>query len=225
MKFPNELSILIGFLIILVMAGFSSPQKKTKKLSRLQEPRLAPLPESEWTQRQANFLNPLKNSSGKVLNVFATLARHPKLVEDYSPFIWYILREQTLPPREREMLILRIGWLCQAEYEFGQHTIVGKQAGLTDEEILCITKGPDDPAWSEPEAALLRAADELFHDAIISNATWEILTEHYEEKQLMDVVFTIGQYNMVSWMLNSFGVQLEEGIPGFPEGPERKKSP
>ncbi len=225
MKFPSELSILMGLFIIVAMAGYSSAQKKAKTPFRLKEPRLAPLAESEWTQRQANFLNPLKGKTGKVINVFATLARHPKLVEDYSPFIWYILREQTLPDREREILILRIGWLCQAEYEFGQHTITGKRAGLTEEEILRITKGPDDPGWSEIEAALIHAADELYQDAIISDATWKILSEHYDEKQLMDVVFTVGQYNMVSWMLNSFGVQLDEGVPGFPEGSEWKKTP
>ena len=218
MKLPLVLPLLTGLFIIVTMAGYSSAQKESKMPFRLKKPRLDPLAESEWTQRQANFLNPLKNSSGKVLNVFATLARHPKLVEDYSPFVWYILREQTLPAREREILILRIGWLCKAEYEFGQHTIVGKGAGLTDEEILRITRGPDEPGWSEPEAALLRAADELFHEAIIADATWKILSRHYDEKQLMDVVFTVGQYNMVSWMLNSFGVQLEEGVPGFPEG-------
>jgi 4-carboxymuconolactone decarboxylase len=225
MKLPNEFSILLGILIVFALAGYSSPQKKTKKPFRLQEPRLAPLVESEWTQRQANFLTPLKDDNGKILNVFATLARHPKLLEEYSPFIWYILREQTLSARDREILILRIGWLCQAEYEFGQHRITGKRAGLTEEEILRITRGPDDPGWRARESALLRAADELFHDAIISDATWKALSRHYDEKQLMDVVFTVGQYNMVSWMLNSFGVQLEEGVPGFPEGPERKKSP
>ena len=123
-----------------------------------------------------------------------------------------------MPARDREMLILRIGWLCQAKYEFGQHTLNGKEVGLTDEEILRITKGPDAPGWSEFDAALIQAADELYNDAIISDATWNTLSERYDEKQLMDVVFTVGQYNLVSWALNSFGVQLEEGVPGFPKG-------
>jgi hypothetical protein len=116
------------------------------------------------------------------------------------------------------MLILRIGWLCHAEYEFGQHTLMGKKEGLTDEEILRITKGPDDPEWSKFDAALIRAVDELYYDAIISNDTWKVLSEQYNEKQIMDVIFTVGDYNLVSWALNSMGVQLEEGVPGFPEG-------
>jgi alkylhydroperoxidase family enzyme len=150
--------------------------------------------------------------------VITTIGRHPDLLESYIPFILHIAGTQTLPARDREMLILRIGWLCQAKYEFGQHTLVGREVGLTDEEILCITKGPDEPGWSDFEAALLRAADELHNDAIISEATWNTLSQRYDEKQMMDVVFTVGQYNMVSWALNSFGVQLEEGVPGFPEG-------
>jgi alkylhydroperoxidase family enzyme len=152
--------------------------------------------------------------------VASTVGRHPDLLEKWLPFVQHISEEQTLPPRDREMLILRIGWLCKAKYEFGQHSLVGLEAGLTDEEILRITKGPDDPGWSDFDAVLLRAADELHRDAIISDATWNALSQRYDEKQLMDVVFTVGQYNMVSWILNSFGVQLEDGVPGFPEGSE-----
>jgi alkylhydroperoxidase family enzyme len=133
----------------------------------------------------------------------------------------YVLQEQTLPDRDREILILRIGWLCQAKYEFGQHTLAGKRVGLTDEEILRITKGPDEPGWSTFDAALVRVVDELYYDSIISDATWKVLSEGYNEKQLMDVIFTVGDYNMVSWALNSFGVQLEKGVPGFPEGSKR----
>ena len=94
----------------------------------------------------------------------------------------------TLAPRERELLILRIGWLCQAEYEWGQHVIFGKGAGLTDEEIARIKEGPDAKGWSPFDAALLRAADELHADAFISDATWAALSERYSTQQLMDVV-------------------------------------
>ena len=121
----------------------------------------------------------------------------------------------TLVPRERELLILRIGWLCQAEYEWGQHVVFGKGAGLTDEEIARIKEGPDAEGWDPFDAALLRAADELHADALISDATWASLGERYNTQQLMDVVFTVGQYNMVSMALNTFGVQLDKGVKGF----------
>jgi alkylhydroperoxidase family enzyme len=221
MNLSKKLSILAVFLIIFVMMGCSSGPKKAEGPFRLKEPRIAPLAESQWSERQSQLLTPLKRSDGSILNVTTTVGRHPDLLENWLPFVQYIFGEQTLPARDREMLILRIGWLCQAKYEFGQHTLAGKEAGLTDEEILRITKGPDDPAWGDFDAVLLRAADELHHDAIISDATWNALSQRYDEEQLMDVIFTVGQYNLVSWALNSLGVQLEDGVPGFPEGAYR----
>src|SRR5207302_412512 len=110
------------------------------------------------------------------------------------------------PPRDREILILRIGWLCRAEYEWGQHVLIGKAAGLTDDEIERITRGPDAPGWDPFEAALLRATDELHEDSFVSDGTWKTLAERYSTEQLMDVVFTVGQYTLVSMALNSFGV-------------------
>jgi alkylhydroperoxidase family enzyme len=221
MKFLKDIFLSIGVFFIIILVGCNSVQKGTKKPFRLKEPRLAPLTESQWNEEQIKLLSPLKGEFGRVPNIFATLVRHPKLYDRYSPFGWYVLQEQTLPDRDREILILRIGWLCQAKYEFGQHTLFGKRAGLTDEEILRITKGPDEPGWSNFDAALVRAADELYYDAIISDATWKLLSERYNEKQIIDVIFTAGQYNMISWALNTLGVQLDKGVPGFPEGSKK----
>ena len=218
MKFLKNISISIGLFFIIVLVCCDSELKGTKKPFRLNEPRLAPLTESQWNEEQIKLLAPLKREDGSVLNIFTTIGRHPKLFDRYSTFAWYVLLEQTLPARDREILILRIGWLCQAKYEFGQHTLSGKSVGLTDEEIFRITKGPNEPEWSTFDAALIRASDELYNDAIISDETWKILSERYNEKQLIDVIFTIGQYNLVSWTLNSMGVQLDKGVPGFPEG-------
>lgn len=221
MKFLKVIYVSIGVFLMITLAGCNSVQKGTKKPFRLKEPRLAPLMEAQWNEEQTKLLAPYKNEDGNILNVITTLARHPKLLERFMTFALYILQEQTLPDRDREILILRIGWLCQAKYEFGQHTLMGKRAGLTDEEILRITKGPDDPGWNVFDAALVRAVDELYYDAIISDATWKVLSERYNEKQIMDVIFTVGDYNLVSWALNSLGVQLEKGVPGFPEGSKK----
>ena len=217
MKFLKVIYVSIGLLLIIILVGGNSVQKGSKKPVRLKEPRIAPLTESQWNEEQIKLLTPYKREDGSVLNVVATLGRHPKLFDRFITFGLYVLREQTLPDRDREILILRIGWLCQAKYEFGQHTLSGKRVGLTDEEILRITKGPDEPGWSTFDAALIRVVDELYYDAIISDVTWKVLSERYNEKQLMDVIFTVGDYNMVSWALNSLGVQLEKGVPGFPQ--------
>jgi alkylhydroperoxidase family enzyme len=217
MKSLINISISIGLFFIIVFVCCDSELKGTKEPFRLNEPRLVPLSESQWNKEQIEMLTPFKREDGSVLNVLSTIGRHPKLFDSFMKFGLYVLQNQTLPERDQEILILRIGWHCQAEYEFGHHTQSGKSVGLTDEEILRITKGPDEPGWSAIDAALVRAVDELFNDAIISDATWKILSEHYNEKQLMDVIFTIGEYNLVSWALNSLGVQLEKGVPGFPK--------
>jgi alkylhydroperoxidase family enzyme len=127
-----------------------------------------------------------------------------------------VLFKSTISPRERELLILRTGWNCRAEYEWGQHVLIGKQVGITDDEIDRITRGPDAPGWDPFDATLLRAADELHRDSRIGDATWSALGARYDTQQMIDVVFAVGQYTMVSMALNSLEVQLDEGIEGFP---------
>jgi len=211
-------------ILFLMIAGLSLPfigcttRNKGRKRVRLKEPRIKPLGESEWNAEQQRILNTLKRPAGRIINIYSTMVNHPKLADRWLPFAGYILRESTLPPREREILILRIGWLCQSEYEFGHHTVVGKSAGLTDEEINRITEGPKAPGWDPFDATLLQAVDELHADVFITDATWNTLAKRYNQQQLMDVVATVGQYNLVSMFLNSFRVQLDEGVPRFPKG-------
>jgi 4-carboxymuconolactone decarboxylase len=151
---------------------------------------------------------------GRIFNIFKVLAHHPKLVKRWTPFAGHILGKQTLPFRDRELLILRIGWLNQAEYEFAQHELIARRGGVSDEDIARIKEGPKAAGWSEKEAALMQAADDLYENSVVSDATWATLSMSYSTEQLMDVVFTIGQYNMVSWALNSFGVPLDDFLPG-----------
>ncbi|HEV2685476.1 MAG TPA: carboxymuconolactone decarboxylase family protein [Actinomycetota bacterium] len=155
-------------------------------------------------------------SLGPAVNIFRTLIRHPKLFKRWLVFANHVLFKSTIPARDREILILRTGWRCRAEYEWGQHVIIGKAASLSDEEIARIAEGPAAPGWDPFEATLMRAADELHDDQFVSDATWKALAERYSTHQLMDVVFAVGQYTLVSMALNSFGVQLDPGVDGFP---------
>ena len=178
---------------------------------RLSKPRVEPLtdeamaPEIRETFRE------------RPLNIFRTLANHPKLLKRWLVFGNHVLAKSTVAPRERELVILRVGFLCRAGYEWGQHVPIGKQSGLSDEEIDRIVKGPDAEGWREIDRALLRATDELHHDQFVSDATYAELSAHYGTQQLMDLVFAIGQYHLVSMALNTFGVQLEPGAPELPE--------
>src|SRR5574341_1349286 len=182
---------------------------------KLSKPRLAPIEESQWSDAVKTTLREIKIARGEVFNIFKTLPHHPDLMRRWLVFGNHILFKSTLSARDRELLILRIGWLCQAEYEWGQHVRIGLQAGVTDAEIHRIKAGPDAAGWNERDQVLLKATDELHKDSHISDTTWQGLSKHYNTQQLMDIVFTVGQYNLVSMALNTLGVQLDEGLPTF----------
>jgi alkylhydroperoxidase family enzyme len=152
--------------------------------------------------------------NGQLYNIFKVLAHHPKLVKRWTPFAGHVLAKQTLPFRDREILILRIGWLNQAEYEFAQHEVIARRGGFSDVDIANIKAGPQAAGLGAHEAALMQAADDLYENSVISDATWAQLAKTYSTEQLMDAVFTVGQYNLVSWALNSFGVPLDDFLPG-----------
>jgi 4-carboxymuconolactone decarboxylase len=175
---------------------------------RLTVPRVPPLPESAWNDEVRELLRP-GAATRKPLNIFSTLARHPKLLKRWQVFGNHVLSKSTLPARERELVILRTGFLCNSPYEFHQHTRIGLSAGLTADEIAKLRQ--DASAWSGPDAALIRACDELHADQMISEPTWQTLRARFDEQQLMDLVFAIGQYTLVSMALNTLGVQIEEG--------------
>lgn len=185
---------------------------------RLNRPRITPLPPEDWSGEVKELLSGLERE-GRIFNIFATLARHPALLRRWLVFGNHVLSKSTLPPRERELAILRMGWLCRAEYEWGHHVVMGKAAGVTADEISRVAKGPDAPGWSQFDAALLKAVDQLHADSFINDATWQALARQYNDQQLLDLVFTAGQYKLVCMALNSVGVQLEEGYERLPAEP------
>ena len=185
---------------------------------RLTAPRIAPLERKDWTDAQRAYLEK-HEQAGRLFNVFKTSARHLDLSKSIDALAFGHINDEasTLSARDRELLILRIGWLCKAEYEWAAHSRVARSIGFTDEELVRITEGPDAPGWTPFEATLLRAVDELHGDAFITDPTWHALSGQYSTQQLMDVVATVGTYNLVCMLLNSWGVQLDDGLTGFPD--------
>ncbi|MGE0387999.1 MAG: carboxymuconolactone decarboxylase family protein [Gammaproteobacteria bacterium] len=185
---------------------------------RLKQPRIAPLERQQWTPEQREIMAPMlagKGVGGQASNIFATLLHHPGLFKRWLVFGNHVLFKSTLPARDRELAILRIGWLCQSGYEFCQHVLIGRESGITDVEIERLKAGPAAPGWSERDQAILRATDELHADAFIGDATWAALAAIYSTEQIMDLVFAVGQYNLVSMALNTFGVQADASIAGM----------
>ncbi|HEY4333182.1 MAG TPA: carboxymuconolactone decarboxylase family protein [Ilumatobacteraceae bacterium] len=182
----------------------------------LDQPRITPTTEADWDDDSRPIVEAIERNGGRPLNIFRTMARHPKLFKRWMVFGNHVLSNSTLPARERELVILRTGYLCTSGYEWAQHVAIGRRSGLTDDEITRIAAGPQDPAWSAGDATLLTATDELMATKFISDATWARLSVAWSEQQLMDIVFTVGQYTLVSMALNTFGVQIEPETDKFP---------
>jgi 4-carboxymuconolactone decarboxylase len=186
----------------------------TPMSNRPTEPRIAPLAADELDDQARELLAGLQIGDAPASNIFATLVRHPGLFRHWLPFGGKLLGGR-LPPRDREILVLRTGWRCRSEYEWGQHVLIGRAAGLGDDDLDRIRQGPDAAGWDPFESALVRAVDELHDDACVSDATWAVLAERYDERQLIEVPMLVGHYHLVSYTLNSLGVQREAGVPGL----------
>lgn len=174
------------------------------------EPRLQPRPRTDWDDETRALLG------DRTLNIFATMAHHPKLMKRWLVFGNHVLAKSTLPARERELLILRTGWNCRAPYEWGQHVAIARDIGITDDEIRRVADGPDASGWADADAALLRAADELHATQSLSDPTYAALAARYDAQGLLDIVFTVGQYTLVSMALNTFRVERDDGVSGVP---------
>ena len=185
------------------------------RITRPSTPRIEPTT-SPSPVLQRLIENGTRTPEGGALNIFGTLDLHPKLHEKFLVFAGYLLNG-TIPGREREIVILRVGWNCRSVYEFGQHTIIGRREGLTDLEIGALTLDPAAHVWSRDDAALIAMADELCSDDCISDETWRRLSLRWDEKELMELILVAGNYRLVSGFLNSVGVQRDTGVPGWPE--------
>jgi alkylhydroperoxidase family enzyme len=182
-------------------------------------PRIPPLPESQWGVGLRELLDVRPAAFGarrREHNIFTTLARHEGLFRVWLRFGGFLLGSGVLGERERELLILRTGYNCSSDYEWGQHVRISRALGLAREEILRVADGPEADGWSPADATLLRAADELHEQAKISTPTWSQLVERYDEQGLIEITMLVGHYHMLAYALNSLEVELDEGLEGLP---------
>ena len=180
---------------------------------RPSSPRIPPFPAGERDAESRVLIDSIGSSATD--NTFDTLARHPNLLRQWMPFTIALAVTGVLPPRLREFGILRTGWLCRSEYEWGQHAVLARRVGISDEEIARVKSGPEATGWTELERAMLRAVDELHSDACVTDDTWTVLAAHLDERQLIEVPMLVGQYHIVSFTLNTLGIQREPGLAGF----------
>ncbi len=193
--------------------GGSMSVKRAEAFARLTSMRIKPLDPSKWTDAHRAVIGPQGVESQR-----AVCAYNLELCQKYWDFTTVLTSHYTLPLRDKELLILRTAWLSRGNFVWGAHSSgSGKQAGITDEELTRITKGPDAKGWSQFDAALLRAADELHSSRFVTDATWKTLAGHYNEGQLVEALFVVGNYTLLSMFHNSVGLPLRQGMKGLPE--------
>ena len=178
---------------------------------QLTKPRIAPLPETEWTDVHRKLVAQF-SPDGRARNDLRTLLHVPDMVDALMPFNVYVSRESSLSPRHRELLILRTAWLCGSQYVWSSHAALAKDVGLTAGEIRRIAQGADVRGWDPFEATLLRMADQLYRNSAVTDATWTALAATYDMYHLMDAVMTVTDFTTLSIMYNSMGVRPDEGV-------------
>jgi alkylhydroperoxidase family enzyme len=147
--------------------------------------------------------------------IVLTMLHHAELFALHTEVGLQLLARGALSFRDRESAVLRIAWLCQAPYEWGEHVIVGKRFGLTSDDIARVIEGPEAAGLDEHESAVLRAVDELHGDAMISDATWRTLAKRLDERQLIELPIIVGQYQTVAYYQNSLRLRLHTGNLGL----------
>ena len=150
-------------------------------------------------------------------NILFTIAHHPTLLEPFLGFAAALAARGVLPRRVSELLALRAAWNCRSAFEWAHHVVFGRVAGLTEDEISQIPVGPAAPGWADADRELLEAADELHAEQDVSDATWQRLRARWDDAQLVEIPFVVGQYTMLSMVANATGVAVEGELPPLPD--------
>jgi 4-carboxymuconolactone decarboxylase len=183
-------------------------------------PRIAPASPEGNPEELQSLLDSLGRPPRPAANLFLTLARHPALLRDWLPLGSRLLLGGTLPPRDRELAILRTAWLCGCDYEWGHHVRIGARAGLSRDEVADV-RDPTAARWRGHDGAVLRGTGELVAGHTLSQATWDALAETYDDAALVEFTMLVGHYVMLAGLLNAARVARDAGTGEMPPGPGR----
>ena len=182
------------------------------------KPRIPPITRSEWTDEARDVFAVLEGADGwekgPRYEFISILAQHPALTRPFLTYNRHLMWNSSVPHRERELVTLYIAWTCKSDYEWLSHIRESRQIGFTDEEIEAVKQGPASPLWSGMDRILLRAVDQMRDTYSLDDETWAELSAHFDTKQIMDLIFTIGNYIMLAAVLNAMRIQPELGDAG-----------
>lgn len=177
--------------------------------------RLQRLPTDQWDETVHQSLSIMMPPEGRhpdqVSNALATFANHPALAKAFLRFNVHLLYSSTLPPRIRELAILRVAHRRHCAYEWAHHVELAKQAGINDDEVAAVRfdAGEDPGHFDAFECTVLTGVDELDEKSELSDQTWATLGERLDDRQRMDYIFTVGCYTLLAMAFNTFGIELD----------------
>ena len=182
-------------------------------------PRIAALADEEMVGETRDIVDKVRIAAGagpatEMPEYMRTMVKHPALFRAQME-IGTVLFKGLIPPRERELAVLRIGWLAGAPFEWGEHVKISQRYGVSREEIARVKQGSDTPGWSEHEAAILRGVEELLEDFAMSDATWKTLAKSWNEAQMLEFPSMVGQYVVTAYIQNSVRSRLAGDNPGL----------
>ncbi|MEL7028897.1 MAG: carboxymuconolactone decarboxylase family protein [Pseudomonadota bacterium] len=152
-------------------------------------------------------------------NIHKTLSHSPDMLIAWMGFAEHVLLKSSLSERDREIVILRIAWNAQSEYEWGMHTMVARRVGMDEADIEAAIEGPSAARWAPHESALVSAVDEIMSGWKVSDATWSALAQRYTPENLVDFTYLVGQFLLVALTLNTLQIEPEAGLDRLPKSP------
>jgi alkylhydroperoxidase family enzyme len=176
-------------------------------------PRVPQITRAEWTDAVRDVFAVLEGrqawENGSENHVIKTFAQHPALTTPFLKFNRHLLNASTVPTRLRQLAILRVAWTRRAEYMWASHMRFSLQLGLTPADFEAVRRGPEAPGWSPAERAVLRAVEQLRDQSDLDDAAWNALAEHFDRRQMMDFLFTVGAYLLLALAFNAMRIELE----------------
>jgi 4-carboxymuconolactone decarboxylase len=160
-------------------------------------------------------------ASGRdIYNMTRMLLQHPDFYRVFVPYVDKLMSRSLLPHRDREILILRTLVLCDESYEEHHHVRIARTLGLSAAEVEAAKAGQG-ASLGAFDRMLVRAAEELVNDRCLSDHAWSELAKTYDVEQMIEVVFLVGAFTMLSMATNSFGMPLDDDASTIPKAGTR----
>lgn len=156
-----------------------------------------------------DLYNKIELRGQRIINLYKVLGHCPFVGLNWQRLGNSLLKGEELPPRLRELAVLRVGHLTGSKYEFTQHTGIALTAGLTREQVDAIPDWRDSTAFNDEERAILAYADEVERDVKVKDETFATLRSFFSEHTIVELTVVIGYYGMVSRFLVALDVELE----------------